>query len=158
MLILANDLLGKFSLLHSPKLLQAARDEAWRRNFSALQTPAEHSLLLKAENNRDVGGGRVFSHCSRIQRLTEINPRRQACQPCQTRMRWDKEGDVSWITRQETNRSGTLRQTSSVGSHKALCCSVDSEAMVMTANYPVRSNLNLTVNSCRRILQHRLTQ
>lgn len=48
MLILANKLLGKSSLLASPKLLQAARLGAWRKkNFFMLQTPAEQSLLRK---------------------------------------------------------------------------------------------------------------
>lgn len=46
-LILANKLLGKSSLLPSPKLPQAARVGAWRKNFSVLQTPAEQSLLWK---------------------------------------------------------------------------------------------------------------
>lgn len=47
-----------------------------------------------------------------------------------------------------------MKQTLFVGSHKARCYSANSEVMAMNPNYPVRPNLDLTVKSCRRILQY----
>lgn len=50
-----------------------------------------------------------------------------------------------------------MKQTLCGGSHKARCYSANSEVMARNPNYPAWPSLDLTVKSCRRILEYCVT-